>query len=652
MILTTLTLSNFTVFKEHEEIQLTPDSPAKPLIVIDGHNGSGKTSILTAIQLSLFGKRVVTELGERIGYADYLECLSSDKSKDSSVSLEFKIYTLGKEDVYKVVRRWGRTSKNRFYEELVVYKNSERDIVLETAWDDFIDTVIPIAISNLFFFDGEKIAEMATEEGICELLKTGVHSLLGINTLNQLHSDLGYLIKDRIKIEDLSMNTGDSEFDGVDKEISELSHQLGYLKSEIVKTKISLDENIAKLHGINRDFEKTGAKFFYERKQIEAEYSSALKMVEQGVEGLHGCTVGVLPLALVHGAVRKLYIQAKAEKESSTARHVSDALLEWKDKITSLLEFSPAEIVSQIDSFFHSEDKKYKELIATTHYLNLPSDTYSLLEDMERLISMEKAEVDSALSLLATAQQNLERSQRLKAMIPSEDSVKDIIVKREKFNEHVSLARDTIAVLERKAEQTQSSLNYKKQEQARLIKKIALSRKTESIEGRTIRYAQKAQQLLQELTSRVVAHSRSHLELLIQESLQALIRKRGFIRSLRITNEFSLQVHGYSGEMLDVARLSAGERQLIVISILWGLTKASGRPLPFIIDTPLGRLDSKHRENLLEFYFPDASHQTILLATDTEITPGDYERLKQFISKNYSLQYDDATKMSHISVVK
>lgn len=650
MILTTLALSNFTVFKEHEEIQLAPDSSSKPLIVIDGHNGSGKTSILTAIQLSLFGKRIVTELGERIGYADYLEGLSSDKSKDSSVSLEFKIYTLGKEDIYKVVRRWGNTSKNRFYEELAVYKNSERDSVLETAWDDFIDTVIPIAISNLFFFDGEKIAEMATEEGICELLKTGIHSLLGINTLNQLHSDLGYLIKYRIKTEDLSMNTGDSELCDVDKEIDDLSHQIDYLRSEISNTKISLDEYVTKLHDINRDFEKTGAKFFYERKQIELEHSSALKMVEQGIERLHSCTVGVLPLALLHGTVRKIYTQAKAEKESSTAKYVSDALFEWKDKITSLLKSFPAETVSQIDSFFHSEEEKYKELIATTHYLNLPGDTYSLLEEVEHLISKEKTEADSALSFLATAQQALESSQRLKAMIPSEDSVKDIIAKREMFNEHASLARDTIAVLERKAEQTQSSLNYKKQEQARLIKKIAQSRKAESIEGRTIRYAQKAQQLLQELTSRVIEHSRSHLELLIQESLQALIRKRGFIRTLRITDEFSLQVHGYSGEMLDVARLSAGERQLIVISILWGLTKASGRPLPFIIDTPLGRLDSKHRENLLEFYFPDASHQTILLATDTEITPRDYEKLSPFISKNYSLQYDDATKMSHISV--
>lgn len=652
MIITTLTLSNFTVFREQTEIQLSPDSSLKPLIVINGHNGSGKTSLLTAVQLSLFGKRIVTEFGARVGYSEFLESLSSDKNKDSAVSLEFKIYTLGREDIYRVLRRWGRTSKNRFYEELAVYKNGERDSVLETAWDDFIDTVVPITISNLFFFDGEKIAEMATEEGIGELLKTGIHSLLGINTLSQLHNDLGYLIKDRIKSEDSSISINDNEINDIDKEMHELSQQLNYLNNEIASTKLLQDKYLAELHDINHDFEKTGAKFFYERKQIEGEHSLASKIVEQAIEKINECAVGALPLALTHKIIHEICLQAKDEKESSTAKYISDVLFEWKDKISLLLKSSSAETLSKIDSFFRAEDEKYKKLIATEHYLNLSEDTYYLLENIEHIISKERIEARNALSFLAKAQQDLDSSQRLKAMIPSEDSVKEVIFKREKLNEQVSLARDTIAVLERKAEQAQSSLNYKTQEQARVIRKIAQERKTESIEGRTIRYAQKAQLLLQELTCKVIDHSRSHLELLIQESLQALIRKRGFIQALRITEGFSLQAQGYSGEMLDVARLSAGERQLIVISILWGLTKASGRPLPFIIDTPLGRLDSKHRENLLEFYFPDASHQTILLATDTEITSGDYEKLEQFISKNYSLQYDDSTKMSHISVIR
>ena len=80
--------------------------------------------------------------------------------------------------------------------------------------------------------------------------------------------------------------------------------------------------------------------------------------------------------------------------------------------------------------------------------------------------------------------------------------------------------------------------------------------------------------------------------------------------------------------------------------MLWGLAKAAARPLPAVIDTPLGRLDSSHRENLIERYFPDASHQVILLSTDEEIYGDYYQKLKPFISRSYTITYDDHSRGS------
>ena len=95
--------------------------------------------------------------------------------------------------------------------------------------------------------------------------------------------------------------------------------------------------------------------------------------------------------------------------------------------------------------------------------------------------------------------------------------------------------------------------------------------------------------------------------------------------------------------------LSAGEKQLLVIAILWGLGICSDKRLPVVIDTPLGRLDSYHREMLVKNYFPKASRQMIILSTDQEITNSDYKTLKEHTCREYTLVYDSDTKSSRIS---
>ena len=71
------------------------------------------------------------------------------------------------------------------------------------------------------------------------------------------------------------------------------------------------------------------------------------------------------------------------------------------------------------------------------------------------------------------------------------------------------------------------------------------------------------------------------------------------------------------------------------------MARASGRSLPVVIDTPLGRLDSVHRERLVERYFPHAGHQVILLSTDEEIDATHHAKLKQYIGRSYVLRHDD-----------
>ncbi len=78
---------------------------------------------------------------------------------------------------------------------------------------------------------------------------------------------------------------------------------------------------------------------------------------------------------------------------------------------------------------------------------------------------------------------------------------------------------------------------------------------------------------------------------------------------------------------------------MFATAVLWALAKTSGKPLPFIIDTPLARLDIEHRQNLVDKFFPQASHQVIIFSTDAEIDSKDYLKLLPNISRSYAMRY-------------
>ncbi len=133
------------------------------------------------------------------------------------------------------------------------------------------------------------------------------------------------------------------------------------------------------------------------------------------------------------------------------------------------------------------------------------------------------------------------------------------------------------------------------------------------------------------------------------ESFRKLLRKAELVTGLSIDPEtFETTLTGRDGKMLPFDRLSAGERQLLATSLLWGLARASGRPVPTIIDTPLGRLDSSHRRHLVERYVPYASHQVLLLSTDEEIVGSYYDALKPFINRTYLLAHNEESGQTYL----
>ncbi|MDZ7731432.1 MAG: DndE family protein [Natrialbaceae archaeon] len=155
--------------------------------------------------------------------------------------------------------------------------------------------------------------------------------------------------------------------------------------------------------------------------------------------------------------------------------------------------------------------------------------------------------------------------------------------------------------------------------------------------------ASDAREAVQDFREELAKKKLQKLESRLSERYITLSNKGDFYDEIQIDEEtLDISIRTIHGNKKPQTELSAGERQIFATSLLWALAEISDRPLPFIIDTPLGRLDNDHRDNLITHFFPEAGHQVIIFSTDTEIDDNQYRKLEDSISQAYHLEYDEA----------
>ena len=154
---------------------------------------------------------------------------------------------------------------------------------------------------------------------------------------------------------------------------------------------------------------------------------------------------------------------------------------------------------------------------------------------------------------------------------------------------------------------------------------------------------------MEKLSQRLIKDKISELELEFNKVFQRLTRKKDMAHKVRINPEnFKIELIDKLGNIVNKKRISSGEKQIYAFSMLESLGKVSGRALPFIVDTPLGRLDSKHRTKLVENFFPKIGEQVIVLSTDTEVDSEFYDALAPHIGQSYEIVYNESEGSSKL----
>ena len=641
MILDKLSLHNFAIYKGEQEFDLNPVSKTKPIILIGAMNGSGKTTFLQSIDFLLYGKNSNTFKSQNLSYEGYLEknIHKDHKDEGASISLNFRKQTRGKEENFKVVRMWKKNGE-KIKENLFVYVNDNLDDLITKDWDNFIEQILPAKVAQLFFFDGEKIEQLADLDQSKEVLRKAIDSLLGLEIVTRLNLDLDEFAK---KSAVLSKDDKDL------KTINELEDQVNLINQDIKKLedkKIKLEDISTKIKfeisSLDQELERSGLSFFEKKKEIEVALENKNKENEELKSHLINIAGEEGPLLIVKTEIKEIeekFLNNINQNKKDLASEEKNNLIKdiklfvekdcndnnFREKLFNFL------LSKQTKTFSINEDFSK---INGLNFENLKEIQNKILPDLDKKINFNLNQLKENII-------DIERLEIEFKKIPAEDKIKPIINKQESLKIEVIQILGAIKQINEQIEQKNSE-KRPKEFQLKKLYQIQSDKKTELLDSeRFVVFSEKTQIIMDEFKKRVLEHHILKLENFIKECFNFLIRKKEFLEKVKIDiNNFELLLFDKKNRNIETSTLSAGERQLLAVAILWALAKASNKLSPTIIDTPLGRLDSKHRLNLVEKYFPNASHQVILLSTDEEINKNYLNIMKDSVSKSYLINFD------------
>jgi DNA sulfur modification protein DndD len=625
MILDKLSLHNFAIYKGEQEFDLNPLSKEKPIILIGAMNGSGKTTFLQSIDFLLYGKNSNTFKSQNLSYEGYLEknIHKDHKNDGASISLNFRKQTRGKEENFKVVRMW-KKSGEKIKENFYVYVNDILDEIITKDWDNFIEQILPAKVAQLFFFDGEKIEQLADLDQSKEVLRKAIDSLLGLEIVTRLNFDLEEFAK---KSAVLSKDDKDLKI------INEFEDQVNLINNEIKKLeekKIKLEDDSTKIKfeisALDQELERSGLSFFDKKKEIELTLENKNKENEDLKSNLLNIAALEGPLLLVKKELKEI----EEKLLNNINQNNKDLVSEEKNNLIKDIKLFTEKDCK--DSNF--KEKLFNFLVSKQIKSTFAEQDFSKINglSLENLIEIQNKTLPDLdkknnfnLSQLKKNILDIEKLEIEFKKIPAEDKIKPIINKQESLKIEVIQILGAIKQINEQIEQKNSE-KRPKEFQLKKLYQIQSDKKTVLLDSeRFVVFSEKTQIIMDQFKKRVLEHHIFKLENFIKECFNFLIRKEEFLEKVKIDiNDFALLLYDKKDRNIETSTLSAGERQLLAVAILWALAKASNKLSPTIIDTPLGRLDSKHRLNLVEKYFPNASHQVILLSTDEEINKNYY----------------------------
>ena len=330
-----LTIENYKSFQFATEIPFPMGEDGHNIFLIGGMNGVGKTSIMEAINYCLYGAKA----------DDIFRNINRCEKAKGNANVVFELVMEMDDGPELIVKRsWsaGAVAEPKprdLSERLVVVRDGKRvSVQNQEIWQDFIRAAIPPGITQFFFFDGEKIQEIAADDHSEVRLKSSLEAALGIQNINRLTSDLAYIKQEErkgfVEISDEDLEFKQSELKKEKSKLTRKQTERSSLQEELEGFREQLADAKKRFEAtFHTEPESREAMREQEKRRIQA--SNRLTQVENEIRGL--CEKS-LPFALAGKLFDGIRQQIEKERDSATGAAIKESAAELAKRLVRVVE--------------------------------------------------------------------------------------------------------------------------------------------------------------------------------------------------------------------------------------------------------------------------------------------------------------------------
>ena len=690
-------LHNFSSYEGNNEFDFEITDAEKNIVLIGGKNGSGKTSLFTAIKVALYGPLAYGYVGINSHYISKIKDLINSKAfqhevveSEVQITLQLKI----ERDIsnYVITRKWDYTNQ-RLTEKYTVERDGKQLKDQELSYfENYLRSIIPPDLFEFFLFDGEEVGNIFSTSAYNTYVRNAVFTMCGMDVFEIIRKFThGYVTRNNSIDDDEVYDTYEAakqQMELLEAEKKNLESKVNSLTKELEDTEVQLTE-------LATVFKNAGGILRREKKQLEDEYTHAEKVKTETLTNIKIFVEGLMPFYILKDFANPIMSQLDFEEKGEIFYYVQSKLK--RDSIAELLKG---------DVLDSKVDQLMDYLLDTFRPKGFRDDMEMMFdlskEDIGRVngivSSLDDFDVSAMVEMVNKRKAASERTAEINRILKNSMSEEDVNAFAQKENEILKKKDDLSSRLydsQHRLEDIDKELHSQEQIRDKAMQILKLNAQNKHVYELSSGISSMMEQFLEEKTLSI----RKKLEKAIVQKLKSIYRKNNLITHIEIGKNFDFNLYqdeeyngkelltlyknlgsseftnliGTKGEKklikmlngtsinvlknksevelgkepiqlykkIELGRLSKGERQIFILALYWAIIEISGQNIPFVIDTPYARIDANHRREISEKFFPNISDQVIILSTDEEINEEYYKIVKPYVSKEYLLINDE-----------